>query len=76
MESFLPISCLGTGRCSDDFLFYRELDLCYQFHHMVDNYGPNVPGSCSKLGVELIRITSEERQKYVELVTGMLSLIL
>ncbi|CAG2255896.1 unnamed protein product [Mytilus edulis] len=53
-----------SGRCPGDFYYYRQLDLCYQF-------GSEVKAreiTCSS--GDLIRIDSEEKQNYINLVTA------
>ncbi|CAC5406143.1 unnamed protein product [Mytilus coruscus] len=57
------------GRCLVDFVYYRELDLCYQFGPLVQ------PDAAMCLTSNLIRIDSRERHQYIRLVTAHIGLV-
>lgn len=61
------------GRCKADFIYYRYLDLCLKFGPAINSSDYNVAMACSAPGEELVRIDSEERQQYIELITGTIN---
>lgn len=70
------LSFSGSGRCTSEegFLFYRNLDLCYKIHdpHATDfNF---FKSTCASANAELIKVDTEEKQRYGELISGMFSI--
>ncbi|VDI40859.1 Hypothetical predicted protein [Mytilus galloprovincialis] len=63
------------GRCKADFFYYRQLDLCFKFGPIINASDSNVAKACSEPGEELIKIDSEERQQYIELITADIGLV-
>ncbi|CAC5420529.1 DNAJC27 [Mytilus coruscus] len=57
-----------SGRCLLDFFNYRELDMCLQFGPRIDTSDRNNVSFC--LGNDLIRIDSQEKEKYIKEITA------
>ena len=63
-----------TGRCSpeNEFIYYRELDLCYNLNNDDDTGGlGNIKQTCAAVGSELVRIDSVDKNEYLKHVLGM-----
>ncbi|VDI22610.1 Hypothetical predicted protein [Mytilus galloprovincialis] len=58
-----------TGRCPDNFFFYRQLDFCYQFRPTIQAAYISCP-----LG-KLQRIDTEEKQNYTMKITADIELV-
>ncbi|VDI19503.1 Hypothetical predicted protein [Mytilus galloprovincialis] len=61
-----------SGRCpsSNEFKYYRALDLCYSIHAPVQIDFTAIKTFCANIGGELIRISSEQIQQYIQKVTA------
>lgn len=54
-----------SQRCKKGFFHYRALDLCYSFNPLIVADQENIMNACVGPGMEMIRIDSEEKQKYI-----------
>ncbi|CAC5415849.1 unnamed protein product [Mytilus coruscus] len=61
-----------SGRCpsNNGFKYYRTLDLCYSINAPVPIDFTAIKSFCAVLGGELIRISSLQRQQYIQQVTA------
>ncbi|CAG2201102.1 unnamed protein product [Mytilus edulis] len=61
-----------SGRCpsNNGFKYYRALDLCYSIQEPVQIDFPVIKTLCNGIGGELIRISSEQIQQYIQQVTA------
>lgn len=66
----------GSGRCSseDGFIYYRDLDFCYKIYDPVPGNISDLKLTCDSANAELIKVDTEEKQKYVELISGTVCL--
>ncbi|CAC5417772.1 unnamed protein product [Mytilus coruscus] len=61
-----------SGRCSpeDGFIYYRDLDLCYKIYDPVPENINVLKLTCDSANAELIKVDTQEKQKYVELISA------
>ena len=67
-----------TGRCPPDngFIYYRELDLCFNLNDGVYmNFNSIVKPICTAVGAEMVRVDSEERNSFIMKIVGKLYLL-
>ncbi|VDH90495.1 Hypothetical predicted protein [Mytilus galloprovincialis] len=58
------------GLCPNSFFYYRQLQMCYNFNPPMSANKLDFLGACNYSNQELLRINSEERQSYVEMVSA------
>ncbi|XP_076086995.1 uncharacterized protein LOC143057534 [Mytilus galloprovincialis] len=61
-----------SGRCpsTDEFMYYKRLDLCFNLNSPMTINFPVIKTFCSHMSAELIRIDSSDKQQFIEFITA------
>ncbi|CAC5405866.1 unnamed protein product [Mytilus coruscus] len=58
------------GLCPNNFFYYRQLHMCYNFNPPISFTVAEISGACDNTNQELLRIDFEEKHDYVKMVSA------